>query len=91
MVELSGTVVVGIGSGLVGALVAVVGAHFVAGRDVSYMKGQLSQLMNIHERVSKVENKQAVLEEKHGDLRTDVNKLGAKVRSSSAPTPIRGA
>lgn len=90
MVELSGPVIVSIGSGLLGALVATVVAHFVAGRDVAYMKGQLSQLMNIHDRVSKVEQGHAILRDAHKNLRDDVNKLGAKVRSSS-PTPIKGA
>lgn len=78
-------------SGLGGAVVALVIAHFTAGRDLAYMKGQLSQLMHIHERVSKVEGRQAVVEEAHKNLRSDVNKLGAKVRSSTSPTPIRGA
>lgn len=78
-------------SGLGGAVVALVIAHFVAGRDVAYMKGQLTALMDIHKRVENLGQKHAVLEDAHKVLRNDVNKLGAKVRSSSQPTPIRGA
>lgn len=85
------TIVWSVISALSGGLVMTVVAHFVAGRDVAYMKGQLSALMNIHERVGKVENKNAVLEESHKGLRNDVNRLGAKMRSSSQPTQINGA
>ncbi len=90
MIEISQTLVVGIGSGLVSALGAVLVAHFIAGRDVSYMKGQLASLMDIHKRQGVTEGKIAVLEDKHKNLRDDVNKLGAKVRSSSGPIPIKG-
>lgn len=79
--------------GLLGTVVATVGGFYFGklkegeraqekfGKDIAYIKGQLSQLMTIHDHHQKLRDKHAGLEKEHGKTRTDLNRAFERIKS----------
>lgn len=71
-----------------GALIAGAGAYFVLARDLSYIKGQLAQLIALMKLSEKNRDQIAMLKQRQDKTDRDMNGLGDKVRSLTSTTGV---
>ena len=63
-----------------GCMLSMAAAYVVAVKDIAYIKGQLASLLKFHEKLSKLYDRQVVLEKDMSKAKMDLNQAHEKIR-----------
>ena len=73
-------ILIGLGSFLLGSLVTICVAYVAQGKDIAYIKGQLTSLLKFHEKLSKLYEKMVAVEKDVTKIQMDLNSAHGKIR-----------
>lgn len=71
---------IGVGGFLGGSLLTLSVAYVTQGRDLAYIKGQLTSLLKFHSKLSKLYETMVVMEKDVVKLHSDLNQAHGKIR-----------
>ncbi len=71
---------IGVGGFLGGSLLSLSIAYITQGKDLAYIKGQLTSLLKFHSKLSKLYETMVIIEKDVVKLNLDLNQAHAKIR-----------